>query len=316
MQSGPLNPNAPDTAPVALVWRAEIDGLRAVAVLSVVLYHLGVPGLPGGFVGVDIFFVISGYLITGILHHDLQAGCFSLGHFYRRRALRILPPLILMLAVTFGFSVLVMLPGEVRAVARAMVAALLSGSNLLFWASFDYFTPDARENPLLHTWSLGVEEQFYILVPVLLWAGFRYARRWLLPLFAASVALSFLVSVVTVGPMPKATFYLLPMRYWELGVGALLALSGWQAAGQLGGRLAQGLSGIGAALILYGVFGLSAASSFPGPNALWPVLGAVCLIAAGRQGVGAGLAMGLPVWVGRISYALYLWSAAICTNVP
>jgi peptidoglycan/LPS O-acetylase OafA/YrhL len=155
-----------------LTYQAPIDGLRAVAVLSVLLFHLGISILPGGFVGVDIFFVISGYLITAILLHEMQTGSFSFAAFYRRRALRILPPLLVMLGVVLLVAVAVMLPSEVRATGRSVVAALVFGSNVHFWQSFDYFTPDAKEDPLLHTWSLGVEEQFYILVPVVLWLWF------------------------------------------------------------------------------------------------------------------------------------------------
>lgn len=293
-----------------MTYRPEIDGLRSIAVLSVLLFHLGVPVITGGFTGVDVFFVISGYLITGILMRDLSEGRFSLAEFYRRRALRILPALAVVLIATVILSRWALLPSEIATLGRSVVAALLFVSNIFFWSELDYFNPDAKENPLLHTWSLGVEEQFYIFVPIGMWLIYRYARRALIWIFAASVLGSFVLSAWAVEPMPRASFYLLPTRYWELGAGALLALADFRAGGRMriAPTLAQGLAGLGLILIAVGLFGLSADSVFPGPAALWPVLGAVALIAAGGESfAGRILSMRGPVWMGKISYSLYLW---------
>lgn len=287
-------------------YRPEIDGLRSIAVLSVLLYHLGVPGITGGFTGVDIFFVISGYLITGILLRDLESGSFSLPRFYRRRALRILPALFTVLMATLILSRWVLLPSEMATMGRSIVAALMFVSNIFFWSELDYFNPDAKENPLLHTWSLGVEEQFYILVPLGMWLVYRYARRWLVPIFALSVLASFVLSFYTVTSMPRATFYLLPTRYWELGAGSLLALAGMTIAPR--GAQAHGLAVAGLVLIAVGLFWLTPDSVFPGPTAIFPVLGSLALIAAGRESfTGRILSTGGPIWFGKISYSLYLW---------
>ncbi|AEI96558.1 acyltransferase family protein [Roseobacter litoralis] len=287
-------------------YRPEIDGLRSIAVLAVLFFHLGVPGITGGFTGVDIFFVISGYLITSILMRDLEAERVDLVQFYRRRALRILPGLFAVLIATIALSVFILLPSEMAVLGRSIIAALLFVSNIFFWSELDYFTPDAKENPLLHTWSLGVEEQFYILVPVAMWLVYRYARRFLLPLFTLSVLVSFVLSVYAVEPMPRASFYLLPTRYWELGAGSLLAISGARNASHR--LVANGLAAFGLACIAAGLFWLTPNSVFPGPAALLPVTGAVALIAAGRNNfAGRLLSTSGPVWIGKISYSLYLW---------
>lgn len=287
-----------------MTYRADIDGLRAIAVLSVLLFHLGVPVVPGGFAGVDIFFVISGYLITGILLRDMQAGRFSLTHFYRKRALRILPALCVVLLATVAVGSRILLPSEVAELGRSIAATMLFGANIYYWSSLDYFHPDAKENPLLHTWSLGVEEQFYILLPLLLWLCFRYARQWVVPMLVLSVAVSFALSVYAVGPMPRASFYLLPTRFWELGAGALLAA----VPPRMPHRWAEGAGLAGFALLAAGLFGLNESLPFPGAAALFPVGGAVLVIAAGGQGTVARVLSGRgPVWVGQISYSVYLW---------
>ena len=291
-------------------YRPEIDGLRAVAVLSVLFFHLGLPGVSAGFTGVDVFFVISGFLITSILMQDLALNRFSLMRFYRRRALRILPPLILVLGVTLLFGFAILLPGELRETGRAALASLFFLSNVFFWSRVDYFTPDAKENPLLHTWSLGIEEQFYLIVPLILWGLWRWFRPALVPVFALSVVLSFALSVWAVQGHATAAFYLLPARYWEMGAGALLAMLLPRLAPVLARAplWAEGLGSAGALAIAAGLFLLSPASAFPGANALWPVLGAAAVIAAGGT-TWAGRFLSLPpmLFLGRISYSLYLW---------
>jgi peptidoglycan/LPS O-acetylase OafA/YrhL len=294
-----------DTAS-SLRYRPEIDGLRAIAVAVVLLFHLDLAGMDAGFIGVDIFFVISGFLITSILMQDLGRDRFSLLQFYRKRALRILPPLLLVLVVVLGMAVLLLLPGELLVVAQAARATLAFGSNIYFWSSFDYFTPDAKENALLHTWSLGVEEQFYLVVPVLLWALYRWFRPGLIPVMGATVALSFGLGLWMTAAMPKAAFYLLPARYWELGAGAMLALFALRL--RLAAGLKQGLGLGGLCLIGAGLVLIRPDEAFPGLKALWPVLGALAVIAAGGKTVsGAVLATKPLVFLGRISYSLYLW---------
>lgn len=292
-------------------YRPEIDGLRAIAVLSVLLYHLDFPIISAGFIGVDVFFVISGFLITSILMQDLEEGRFSLLRFYRKRALRILPPLILMLVVVLALALLIMLPGEIRSMAQAAGATLGFASNVFFWMTSDYFTPEAKENPFLHTWSLGVEEQFYIVLPILLWLLFHWSRPHLsLGRLKIGLTLTVLVSfgfgVWSLGSHPELAFYLLPARYWEMGAGAMLAVFLPNLSMRHSYAEALGAGGIlliGAALLL-----LNPASSFPGINALWPVLGAVAVIAAGGATV-SGRMLSLPpmLFLGRISYSLYLW---------
>lgn len=212
----------PTYAPAA-THRRDIDGLRAVAVLPVILFHAGVPALSGGYLGVDIFFVISGFLITGILARDLQAGRFSLARFYERRARRILPALTVVLLACLPPAIAWLSPNELRLFAESLLATALSVSNILFWQQLDYFGPDAHRLPLLHTWSLGIEEQFYLLFPLPLL--FLWRRRLALPgtlaLLAASLAFAFWLFPRA----PSATFFLLPTRAWELLAGAALALA-------------------------------------------------------------------------------------------
>ncbi len=289
-----------------MTYKPEIDGLRSIAVCSVLLFHLGVPFLTGGFTGVDIFFVISGYLITGIIIDDLQHRRFSLLDFYRRRALRILPPLLLVVAATSVVACVVMLPVELQEYSKTVLWTTLFSSNMFFYSIVDYFNPQAKYNPLLHTWSLAVEEQFYIAVPILLFAVFTCFRRFLLSIFVATVVLSFSLSAILVEVSQSATFYLLPTRYWEMGAGSLIAL--FQLHQCVRGRPAEIVSIIGIVLIGTGLFFISDMQPFPGPIALLPVLGACALLMAGQNGiVGRLLAKPLPIFIGKISYSLYLW---------
>ncbi len=289
-----------------MAYRPEIDGLRAIAVVSVLLFHLDLRPMAAGFIGVDIFFVISGFLITSLLMRDLEGDRFSLLRFYRKRALRILPPLVVVLVLVLGASVLLLLPGELLVTARAALATLLFASNLYFWSSFDYFTPDAKENPLLHTWSLGIEEQFYLVLPLILWAVFRWRRQAVLPVVAATVVCSFALGLWMTGAQPKAAFYLLPARYWELGAGALLALGAARLS--FGAGVKEGMGGAGLCLIIGGLIVITPTTSFPGLAALWPVAGAVLVIGAGNTRLsGRALSWRPLVFLGQISYSLYLW---------
>ena len=291
-------------------YRADIDGLRCVAVVAVLLSHLDIAAVSGGFVGVDIFFVISGYLITRIIARELAGGEYSVLRFYERRARRILPALFAVLVATFAVAVVALGPPQFVSLARSAVATVGFVSNVWFWqSSSSYFGADVKLEPLLHTWSLGVEEQFYIIFPLLLWAAFRLARRRLAAIVAAVVALSFLASIyqVATGAAPAA-FYLLPSRFWELGLGALLALSPPRVPA--GRAMRDGLAWLAVAAILLPVALYDDAMPFPGLAALPPVLGSALLIwlhSAGETPVRRVLASRPFVAIGLISYSLYLW---------
>lgn len=287
--------------------RNDIDGLRAVAVGLVVLFHLGFP-VPGGFVGVDVFFVISGYLITAILRDDLAAGRYSLLEFYNRRARRILPALLAVLLVSTLVALALLLPSMLRGYGLSLVSTSLFASNLYFWFDTGYFAGAAESRPLLHTWSLAVEEQFYLLFPLLLAALYRHARRGL-RLGLAGLALgSLLYSEWLLRHAPESAFYLLPSRAWELLLGSLLALGAVPGAHHL--ALRQGLGLLGLAAIAYSGWAYTEGTRFPGLSALTPCLGAALLIHSGSQGdtLAARLLGWRPVrFVGLISYSLYLW---------
>jgi peptidoglycan/LPS O-acetylase OafA/YrhL len=288
--------------------RDDIDGLRALAVLPVVAYHAGIHAIRGGFVGVDIFLVISGYLITEILIRDIRNERFSIVAFYERRIRRIFPALLAMLLVTFVLGVWYCLPQELVNLSKSELAAALSVSNVYFWLQSGYFDGTALTKPLLHTWSLAVEEQFYLFWPVLLLIGHRYFRRHLLPAIAALAALSLGISIVGAFRFPNATFYLPFTRTWELAAGGLLSLP--LAHPRLGRAAREALSIIGAALILASILLIDADMPFPGLLALPPCLGAVFIIAAGRDGtslVGLVLSLKPLTFIGLISYSLYLW---------
>jgi peptidoglycan/LPS O-acetylase OafA/YrhL len=291
-------------------YRADIDGLRAVAVMAVVIHHIAPGLLHGGYVGVDVFFVISGYLITQIIHAEQREGRFSFMEFYARRARRILPALFGVLLATLALGWWLQLPSDYRGTLRAALAALLSVSNLLFWSTNrGYFeATDERLNPLLHTWSLGVEEQFYLFFPLLLLAWLRMPRCLRAPAFILAGFASLLIAQALVRRFPGEVFYLLPFRAWEFLVGSALALGmvpNVQRAWARSLLYALGLGAIGWSCVAY-----SDSTAFPGASALLPVLGAAAVIHAGRgsiSGLGRVLAWRPVVFTGLVSYSLYLW---------
>jgi peptidoglycan/LPS O-acetylase OafA/YrhL len=294
-------------------YRADIDGLRAIAILPVLLYHAGVPLVTGGYVGVDIFFVISGFLITRLLMSDIAAGTFSIATFYERRIRRIMPALLTVLAATFTLGYMVSMPGDLADIGRSAVATTLFYSNFHFWLTSGYFEAPHSAMPLLHTWSLAVEEQFYILFPLLLLAIARYARGWfltvLIPLALGSLALS-IAAVhygVAGGFAASGAFYLLPTRAWELLLGALLAIGATRPL--ISPRLNDGAAAIGALLIIVPIFTFTAQTPFPGINALYPCIGAALLLYSAPNGMYANRILSYPamVFTGKISYSLYLW---------
>lgn len=291
-------------------YRRDIDGLRALAVVPIVLFHAGMPGFSGGFIGVDVFFVISGFLITSIIARDMREGRFSLLAFYERRARRILPALVTMLAIVLGVGCLLMIPSELLRLGRSAAATVLFASNIRFARSFDYFATAAEYDPLLHTWSLAVEEQFYLAYPLMLMAVARLgqSRRMLAAVAAVSV-LSFAAGVAALEWRPVWAFYITIFRAWELGAGAVLALAMRPPPASRAAREALGLAGLLA--ILVPVFVYSNATDFPGLAAFPPVLGATVLIWIGQREAGSLasrlLALGPMVAAGLISYSLYLW---------
>jgi len=288
--------------------RSDIDGLRAVAVLPVVAYHVGIHSVPGGFIGVDIFFVISGFLITQVLLQDINGGRFSLIRFYERRVRRILPALLAVAAVTFFVCLKYSLPSELIDFSKSLIAAALSVSNIYFWQTGGYFTAPALSKPLLHTWSLAVEEQFYIFWPLCLWLGAVVMKRHLLRATLVLLALSFAVSAYGAFSSPEATFYLVHTRAWELLLGGSLALGALPMP--LGSLARNILSALGLLLIGVSALTIHADMPFPGLLAVPPCLGAFLVILAGRDGTsvaGRLLSWRPIVFIGLISYSLYLW---------
>ncbi|MEC3912094.1 acyltransferase family protein [Sphingobium sp. CR2-8] len=290
----------------AIRYRRDIDGLRALAILPVLLFHAHVPGFSGGYVGVDIFFVISGYLITGIIAREVDEGRFSLPRFYERRFRRIMPALALMILAVLGAAAWLYLPGDLEGVPRSALAATLFASNLWFFTDTGYFAGGADVKPLLHTWSLAVEEQYYIGFPILLMLLARCAPRWRTITVAIIAAGSLALAIAMQRDTSGFTFYLLPTRAWELFAGALLALgaipmlrSPW---------LRELVAACGLAAIVFAVAVYDRNTVFPGVSALAPVLGAAALIhAAPGTRVGALLGWRPFVGIGLISYSLYLW---------
>ncbi|WP_444893004.1 acyltransferase family protein [Microbulbifer sp. TRSA001] len=290
-------------------YRRDIDGLRALAVLPVVLAHAGLPGFSGGFVGVDIFFVISGYLITSILVKEIGEYRFSLANFYERRARRILPALFFVLATSIVAGWFVLPPDPFKELGQSALATLLFASNFWFWQSTeDYFGSGADWQLLLHTWSLSVEEQFYLFFPLLLCLLASRSRRSKLLVVAGLSILSLVYSVWATKAQPFANYFLTPSRVWELGLGALLALGAIPQVRKA--WLLELVAAAGIAMILYSVFVYDSSTPFPGIAALLPCIGAAVLIWTGgnRETIIARLLrLRIIVAIGLISYSLYLW---------
>lgn len=294
----------------ALRYRPEVDGLRAVAVMPVILFHAGFSAFPGGFVGVDIFFVISGYLITSIILADMAAGTFGFGQFYERRARRILPALTVVTAVTLLFAWHILLPAQFESFGESIGTMGLFLSNHYFQNKVDYFGEAAELQPMLHTWSLSVEEQFYLLFPpllLLMWR-LRVRRIWPVLLLLGSGSLWAAQYALTISP--EFAFFSLPTRAFELIAGALLAtlgLHGSAARGQV--LLAQVAAGTGVVLLAISIFWLDKSFAWPGVWTLLPVGGTVLIIAFASPDtlVGRALSWRPVVWVGLISYSAYLW---------
>jgi len=297
-----------------VLYRPDIDGLRAIAVLSVLCFHAVPQWLTGGFVGVDVFFVISGYLITGILVRELKLGKFSILNFYVRRARRIFPALILVLLGVLAAGWLLLLPTEFNPLGKHVLAGAGFLSNVLLWREVGYFDVSADLKPLLHLWSLGVEEQYYLLWPLILALVARRARMVWWAVGAVFIA-SFLLSVNWVSSQPSAAFYLPLTRFWELLAGSALAIAeGRQIASAEGSAVSgngwrHGASVLGLLLIAIACGGYTRAMAFPGWLAILPVAGAALLLWAGPMAIVNRWLLAHPwaVAIGIISYPLYLW---------
>lgn len=292
-----------------LSYRPDVDGLRAIAVLAVIAFHAS-PGLvPGGFVGVDIFFVISGYLISGLIVAGLGAGSFSFVSFYQRRIRRLFPALIVVLLATWALGVLTLLPTGLIALGKQMLAAVAFAGNILNFFEAGYFDTPAISKPLLHLWSLGVEEQFYLVYPVLLIALLRFRTAWF-ALALIGVA-SFALNIGLIRDHASFTFYLPFTRFWEFIAGALLAPGlappRLSKGAQAGGLTRDLIAAAGLALIALAI-ALTRHDGFPGWMALLPVAGTAAMIGAGPNAlVNRALAHPKLVYIGLISYPLYLW---------
>ncbi len=291
-------------------YRKEIDGLRALAVLPVVLFHAGFQVFSGGFIGVDVFFVISGYLITSIIISEQQAGNFSLLHFYERRVRRILPALVVVVLACLPAAWIWLLPSDMKDFSESVVSVFTFSSNFLFWRTSGYFDSDTELKRLLHTWSLAVEEQYYLFLPVVVGLVWRFGRTMVLLLLAATAAFSLALAQWGSIHDPTASFYLLPTRGWELliGAGSAFILSNPQRravaaqANQLGSLL-------GLLLIVAPIFIFSKTTPFPGVYALAPTAGAALIILCATQETIVGRILGSPVplSIGLVSYSTYLW---------
>lgn len=294
------------TAAPALTYRSDIDGLRAVAILLVAVFHFRLLPMGGaGFIGVDVFFVISGFLITRILSQGFGTGDFILGGFYLARVRRLAPALAVTLALYLAAGWMLFLPDRMAELSREALLTQLYVVNVYFWRTISYFGMHADAVPLLHMWSLAVEEQFYIFYPLFLALVFRFARRLVLPVLTLGALASFALGWWATGWKPEASFYLLPTRAWELLAGGILALAmphGARPGPVAGAAGLAGLALIGAALAIH-----TPVTPFPGWFAALPVLGAVLLILAGPQTPSGRVLSTAPmVWIGRISYPLYL----------
>ena len=290
------------------VHRRDIDGLRAVAVIPVVLYHAGISAFHGGFVGVDIFFVISGFLITSILYRDVLLSRYSILGFYERRIRRIIPALFVMLLASSIAAVWLLLPEDLSAFGHSVAWTTVFASNVEFYRHASYFAPSAITQPLLHTWSLGVEEQFYIGFPLLLFLLRKRSLRAVLCVIAVIAALSLGLSAWRTAVQPDEAFYLPHTRVWELLLGSLAALAG--PLRKLGPLTAEVIASLGLGLIVFSFIFYSSSTPFPGIAALTPCLGAAMLLVAGREHAPVAsrlLSLRPLTWIGLISYSLYLW---------
>lgn len=284
-------------------YRPDIDGLRALAVLSVVFYHFGFAGVPGGFVGVDVFFVISGYLITGIVIGKLESSSFSFADFFKRRFRRLFPAMFFVVVLTFCASYFLLPPPEFSKLAASSLAAIFSVSNLFFWSGTGYFDSDALTKPILHTWSLGVEEQFYLIWPILLALVSKYfSARYRIVLFVVGLA-SLSVSQMLLAKYQAASFFWMPLRAYEFALGAFFAT----LSSQPKGRMADACTMLGLLFVGYSIAYFDHKTPFPGFAALIPCVGAALIIYSAQNSIFKRALGSFPlVFIGKCSYSIYL----------
>ncbi|MGO4891705.1 acyltransferase family protein [Flavobacterium sp. W21_SRS_FM6] len=288
-------------------YRWDIQGLRALAVLAVVIFHIAPEKLPGGYLGVDIFFVISGYLIIGFICRDIFANKFSLAGFYVKRIKRLFPALLATILATIVVAYFYLLPVETAAFAKSVISTLLYVSNIFFYTQSDYFAADLKLAPLLHTWSLSVEEQFYILFPILLIAIIKFKAHWLQISLAIIAIASFILSEYLVNLDPSLAFFISPTRFWQFIVGGLLALNIDKI--KLSNRSGNLIGSTGLFTLVICLFVYTEHTLFPGVNAIIPTAASLCVILAGSTSSLFTTMMSLPInrFFGNISYSLYLW---------
>jgi peptidoglycan/LPS O-acetylase OafA/YrhL len=293
----------------AIKYRPDVDGLRSIAVLSVIFFHFKVPGFGGGYVGVDIFFVISGFLIGSIILRGLESGKFSFLEFYQRRIARLYPAYVAMMCFTSIVAFLLFLPREFAQFGKSVVASVAYVSNILFYRESGYFDASVNLKPLLHTWSLSTEEQFYIFFPVLAYLLFRCGHgKYIVGMLLTIGLISLVMSVYMVDRDSVAAFYLFQFRAWELLVGVIVAFGRIPSPSNYG--RANILSAIGLLLIVVAIIGFDEKTAFPGVSALLPCIGAGLVIHSGVQSrplINQLLSQRGPVFIGLISYSLYLW---------
>jgi peptidoglycan/LPS O-acetylase OafA/YrhL len=290
-------------------YRAEIDGLRALAVLPVILFHAGFELFSGGFVGVDVFFVISGYLITTIIISEMAEGKFSIVNFYERRARRILPALFFVMLMCLPFAWMWLTPNDLKDFGQSLVAVSTFSSNILFWRESGYFDTAAELKPLLHTWSLAVEEQYYILFPIFLMFTWRLGLKWILILLSMVFLVSLGIAQWGAYNSPSAAFFLLPARGWELLVGVFVAFYLKYNTHLKSHSLNQALSLIGFGMIVYSIISFDKNTAFPSLYALIPTIGTGLLIlcAVPKTLIHKLLSLKFIVGIGLLSYSAYLW---------
>ncbi len=293
-------------------YRKEIDGLRSIAVIPVILFHGGFEWLSGGYIGVDVFFVISGFLISSIILSELAAGTFTIASFYERRARRILPALFFIILMTLPFAWFWLLPYELIDFGKSIIAANLFSSNILFWLESDYFAATSEAIPLLHTWTLAVEEQFYIIFPLFMMLFWNLGKRRLAMIIALIGLLSLGLSEWGWREFPEANFYLLPSRAWEFMIGALVALY-LQNKSQSRNPVNHWASFLGLGLIVVPLFVFDKGTPFPSFYTLAPTVGTalILLYTTPNTLVYRLLSLRFMVGIGLISYSAYLWHQPI-----
>jgi peptidoglycan/LPS O-acetylase OafA/YrhL len=289
-------------------YRPEIDGLRALAVIPVVLFHAGIAGFSGGFVGVDIFFVISGYLITSIILSEQQKNSFTLAGFYERRARRILPALMLVVLLSAIAAWYLLLPTELVEFGESLISVGVFASNILFWTQSDYFAATSEFIPLLHTWSLAVEEQFYLIFPVFMIFTLTWTKSKRVAILVIVAVLSLIFCEWAWRNAPEANFFLAPSRVWELMAGVFCAFYLQQSREHLK-LICQLASLTGLLMLVYSIVFFDKSIPFPSLYALTPVVGTVLIILFTDKNTLVGKLLSIPfiVGVGLISYSAYLW---------